>query len=78
MYAVIGIVLTLGLVRLPEMIDHWDKDVFHDFLLVRNSMSRDMFLLIYSRFFHMAPAPSPKRHRDGSYDEGWDALWHIR
>ncbi|CAM9919709.1 unnamed protein product [Pylaiella littoralis] len=78
MYTVIGIVLTLGLVRLPEIANHWDVSDYHDFKLVRQSMTRDMFLLIYSRFFHMAPAPSPKRHPDGSYDEGWDALWHIR
>lgn len=74
MYGVLGIVLTLGLVKLPK----WDLSPYHDFGLVRDCMQRDMFLLIYSRFFHMAPAPSPKRYKDGSHDEGWDALWHIR
>lgn len=78
MYGVIGIVLTLGLVKLPLMGDHWDTSPYHDFVLIRECMKRDMFFLIYSRFFHMASAPSPKRHKDGSQDAGWDALHHIR
>lgn len=78
MYGVLGIVLALGLIKLPEMGDHWDLDSFHDFILIRDCMPREMFFLIYCRFFHMAPAPSPKRLKDGSHEEGWDALWHIR
>lgn len=78
MLGVIGIVITLGLVKLPQISDHWDTDPFHDFKLVRDCMTRDMFTLIYCRFFHMASAGAPKRLRLGGYEEGWDALHHIR
>lgn len=72
MYGVLGIVLTMSLVKLPEMADHWDVSPFHDFVLVRQCMPRDLFFLIYGRFFHMAPGGSPKKNRDGTWEEGSD------
>ena len=73
MHGVLGIVLALDLIKLP----HWDLDAFHDVILIRRCMPRDMFFLTYCGFLHM-PATSPKRHNDGSYDKGLDALWHLR
>ena len=57
MYGVLRIVLALGLINLPEMGDHLDVDAFHDFILIRDCMPREMFFLVYCRFFHMVPAP---------------------
>lgn len=78
MMGVLGIVITLGLVKLPQMSDHWDVHRYHDFRLVRDCMTRDMFALSYCRFFHMASAGAPVRRRDGTREDGWDALHHIR
>ncbi|CAM9685636.1 unnamed protein product [Pylaiella littoralis] len=75
MYSLFGIVLALGLVKLPAMEDHWDVSKFHDFELLRSCMIRDMFALIYCRFFHMAPGGGPKRRRDDTLSAIW---YHIR
>ena len=75
MYGVLRIVLALGLINLPEMGDHLDVDAFHDFILIRDCMPREMFFLVYCRFFTWCPPPSPKRLKDGSHEEEWDALW---
>lgn len=73
MLGVIGIVITMGLVKLPEFSNHWCTGAFHDFTLVRQCMPRELFFLIYSRFFHMAPAGQPARD-----EEGFDSLHCIR
>ena len=78
MLGVLGIVTTFGLVKLPQISDHWDVHNYHDFKLVRNCMERDMLGLIYCRFFHMASAGAPRRLRDSTCEEGWDAINRIR
>ena len=78
MMGVIGIVLAIGLVQLPELADHWCTTEFHNFKLIRDCMPRDMFGIIYCRFFHMADAGASLRLKDGSIESGWDALHHIR
>lgn len=78
MYGILGIILAMGLVKLPEIVDHWDLDTFHDFVLVRGCLTRDMFRLIYGRFLHMAAGGAAKRDKDGPFPSDWDALHHIR
>lgn len=78
MMGVIGIVIAIGLVQLPELKDHWCTSEFHNFKLIRDCMPRDTFAIIYCRFFHMADAGAPLRLKDGSMEEGWDSLHHIR
>ncbi|CAB1119648.1 unnamed protein product [Ectocarpus sp. CCAP 1310/34] len=78
MQGVISIILTIGLVQLPAMHDHWSCHSFHDYKLVRACLPRDMFLLIYGRFFHMASSGAPERLQGGTTEPGWDSLHHIR
>lgn len=74
MLAILGLVMMMGIVRLPEMTRHWDLRPMYDYPEVRESMTRDFFLLVYSRFFHMA-ARGATRDRD---DPSYDVLHHIR
>ncbi|CAB1116417.1 unnamed protein product [Ectocarpus sp. CCAP 1310/34] len=53
-------------VQLAELQDHWSYHSFHDCKLVRACLPRDMFLLTYGRFFHMASSAAPKRLQDGT------------
>ncbi|CAB1099645.1 unnamed protein product [Ectocarpus sp. CCAP 1310/34] len=78
MQGVIGIILAIGLVQLPAVHDHWSCHSFHDYKLVRACLPRDMSLLIYGRFFHMASSGAPKRLQDGTTEPGWGSLHHIR
>lgn len=73
MLAVLGLVMLMGLVNLAEIRCHWDTRPMYSCETVRRCMSRDMFQLIYSRFFHMAETGAPKRGEDG-----YDILHHIR
>lgn len=68
LYGALGILLTMGFTRLPRMKDHWSTKPFFDFLLVRQCMPRDLFMLIYCRFLHLAP----------SGEGADDKLHHIR
>ena len=65
MLGVIGIVMTMGLVKLPELSNHWCTGAFHDFTLVRQCMPREFVFLIYTRFFHMTPAGQAARGEAG-------------
>lgn len=78
MLGVLGIVITMGVVKLPEMARHWDTQEYYDYVQVRRCMARDLFSLIYCRFFHMASSGAPKRLKDGTQEDGYDALHHIR
>lgn len=55
LYGVIGILITSGLTQLPRITHRWGTAPDLDFVWVRECMPRDLFLLFYSRFFHMAP-----------------------
>lgn len=78
MLGALGIVLTMGLVVLPEIANHWDTHKYHDFELVLSVMARDFFTPIYSRFFHMASSGALGRLKDGTFEPGFEALHHIR
>lgn len=73
MYAVIGLVILMGLQPFAEIRCHWDTRVMYDFPHVRECMTRNFFLLIYCRYIHMAS----KQDRTPS-DDGYDILHHIR
>lgn len=64
-YGVLGIVICMGLTKLPRMADHWKTDADHDYPEVRKCMGRDFFFLVYSRFLHFAPSiqkPDDRMH----------------
>ena len=73
MYAVIGLVILMGLQPLAEIRCHWDTRPMYDFPHVRECMTRNFFLLIYCRYIHMASKQSGTPGEDG-----YDILHHIR
>lgn len=73
MYAVIGLVILMGLQPFAEIRCHWDTRVMYDFPHVRECMTRFFLLLIYCRYIHMAS----KQDRTPG-DDGYDILHHIR
>ena len=48
----IGIVITMGLMRKVRMRKHWSRSIHDNFLLVRQCTPRDVFELLYCRFLH--------------------------
>ena len=72
-YGVLGILITMGITQKRRMTDHWGTSQHDNYPLIRTCMPRDLFLLFYSRFFHMASAaPVDKGHED------YDSKHHIR
>lgn len=74
LYGVMGILITAGLTQKRRLSDHWGTEPYDDYKLVRACMTRDVFMLFYSRFFHMAPTIGKldKDHPD------YDSKHHIR
>lgn len=72
-YGAIGIMIEMGITKLPRMSWHWSLTEQHDFPHIRATMSRDFFYLLMSRFFHLAPGGLPKRG-----EPGYDGKAHIR
>ena len=74
LYGVCGILITAGLTQKRELSDHWAIAPEHDYTRVRASMPRDLFMLFYSRFLHMAPVIGTVEKNDPTYD----SKHHIR
>ncbi|CAB1117574.1 unnamed protein product [Ectocarpus sp. CCAP 1310/34] len=55
LYGVMGILITTGLTKKPRIIDHWGVEAHDNYPLFRACMPRDLFILFYGRFFHLAP-----------------------
>ncbi|CAM9874908.1 unnamed protein product, partial [Sphacelaria rigidula] len=72
-YGALGILLEMGITKLPRMRFHWGTGRKHDFPHVRRTMPRDFFMLLMSRFFHLAPGGLPTRG-----EKGYDGKAHIR
>ena len=68
LFGMIVILITAGLTQKRRLADHWGKGFHDDYILVRSSMPRDLFMLFYSRFFHMAPTTTPLSKDDPDYD----------
>lgn len=63
--------MTMGLTKLPAMVDHWRTDEHHDYPAIRRCMSRDLFGLIYGRFLHFAvPKRAAKDTREDEAETG--------
>ncbi|CAN0423419.1 unnamed protein product, partial [Pylaiella littoralis] len=74
LYGVIGILVTGGLTQKRRFTNHWGVSPDHDYSRVRECMPRDLFLLFYSRFFHIAPPTGKVDKKDPNYD----SKHHIR
>ncbi|CAB1105275.1 unnamed protein product [Ectocarpus sp. CCAP 1310/34] len=74
LYGVMGILITAGLTRKPRIIDHWGVGAHDNYPLARACMPRDLFIMFYDRFFHLAP-PTGKLKKD---DPQYDSKHHIR
>ena len=48
--------------------DHWGTGAHDNYPLVRACMPRDLFVLFYSRFFHMAPTIGKLNKDDPDHD----------
>ena len=59
LFGMIGILITAGLTQKRRLADHWGTEVHDDYILVWSCMPPDLFMLFYSRFFHMAPTTTP-------------------
>ena len=68
LYGMIGILITAGLTQKSRLSEHWGTGPHDDYPLVRSCMPRDLFMLFYSRFFHMAPTITPLHKDDPDYD----------
>ena len=64
----IGILITAGLTQKRRLGDHWGTGFHDDYILVRSCIPRDLSMLFYSRFFHMAPTTTPLSNDDPNYD----------
>ena len=58
-----GIVMQMGLTKLPRYSYHWSKDPDFNFIRIRDCMSRDLFTFTYSRFLHFATPKDKLRHQ---------------
>ncbi|CAB1097497.1 unnamed protein product [Ectocarpus sp. CCAP 1310/34] len=56
LYGVMGILITAGITQNRRITDHWGMELHDNYPLVRACMPRDLFVLFYGRFFHLAPA----------------------
>ncbi|CAB1112026.1 unnamed protein product [Ectocarpus sp. CCAP 1310/34] len=74
LYGVMGILITTRLTKKPRIIDYWGVEAHDNYPLVRACMPRDLFILFYGRFFHLAP-PTGKLNKD---DPQYDSKHHIR
>ena len=72
-YGVMGILITMGITQKRRMTDHWGVSLHDNYPLVRSCMPRDLFLLFYSRFLHMASAAPV-----GQDHPNYDSKHHIR
>ena len=68
LFGMIGILITAGLTQKRRLADHWGTGLHDDHILVRSCIPRDLFMLLYSRFFHMAPTMTPLSKDDPDYD----------
>lgn len=68
LFGMIGILITAGLTQKRRLGDHWGIGFHDDYIHVRSCMPRDLFMLFYSRFFHMAPTTTPLSKDDPDYD----------
>lgn len=74
LYGALGILITAGITQKRQITDHWGTGPFDDFPMVRNCMPRDVFLLFYSRLFHVV---SELEHVEED-DPGDESGHHIR
>eukprot|EP00904_Undaria_pinnatifida_P007340 jgi/Undpi1/3736/HiC_scaffold_16.g07105.m1 len=72
-YGVMGILITMGITQKRRMADHWGVSLHDNYPFVRSCMPRDLLLLFYSRFLHMASAAPV-----GQDHPKYDAKHHIR
>ena len=66
--SVMGILITAGITQKRRITDHWGVEAHHNYPLVRACMPRDLFVLFYGRFFHLAPATGKLNKDDPKYD----------
>ena len=60
---IMGIVMQMGLTKLPRYSYHCSKDPDFNFIRIRDCMSRDLFTLTYARFLHFATPKDKLRHQ---------------
>ena len=73
MYAVLGLVILMGIQSFSTIKSHWDKRPMYNFPHVRQCMPRIFFLLLYCRFINMASKLIPGRDK-----KEFNALHQIR
>lgn len=74
LHGVLDILIAAGLVQRRRITDHWGTGEFDDSPVIRACMPRDLFLLFYSRFFHLAPTIGHVSKDNPEYD----SKHHIR
>lgn len=61
MFAVVGLVILMGVQSFPEIKRDWDTSVMYDVRNVRECMERNILIPIYCRFFCMTSKRTAKR-----------------
>ena len=68
LYGVMGILIIAGITQKRRLSDHWGAGAHDNYPFVRARMPRNLFVLFYSRFFHMAPTIGKLNKDDPDHD----------